>query len=681
MKYNLDVLKEKFAIPWHEDDKGRIRVSTISFINLLIFLMFGVADIFGNRSLVQITDNVVRIVDRHDIIQEVRNWLDELFRVETNIGVSKIDIEEALINKAQKLLDNSSLNFLPLINIKPHFDTEDECYLYFRNTVVKITENEVKLISYIELDSYVLKEQIIDRDFYLPKSDLDQLAPPYRKFISNISSGLEERVQSLESVIGYLLHRFQNPSKSKAIILLDENINELSAVMGGVGKSLFIKALSFVRVMCEISGKDFTSSSQFSFQRVTPYTNIVAINDVKANQEFEPFYGRITDGFTINRKYKNEVFVPFERSPKMLISSNYLLKAPSGNSTERRKYEFEFSNHYGKHLTVYDDFGHYFFTDWEQEEWDSFTFYIICCIQQYLSKGLIETSPINLNERRLISEVGVELIDFLNEELSSGKKKLHKKELFNAFKSGGYVLYRYMPTQRTFTTRLKKYFEYKDIQYVETPKNTKAYFEIVDDSEKSNLTTINDVKTDYKTVETSNMMTRLVNLMNEHFSHSNNSVLVVDLETTGLDPLADKIVCMALTFEKGTGYNIIFPKHKTKVLNFLEPLLPFLKNENITKVFHNAKFDLKFLYRYDIPIDRQIEDTMIMDYLLDSNHKTHGLKEISKLHLGYKQISFDEMRDGKPITEVDKEVLTKYACEDTDLTFQLYHFLNNQLNS
>lgn len=159
-------------------------------------------------------------------------------------------------------------------------------------------------------------------------------------------------------------------------------------------------------------------------------------------------------------------------------------------------------------------------------------------------------------------------------------------------------------------------------------------------------------------------------------------VLVIDLETTGLDPFTDYIVSIAISFEKGKGFNIVLPfyKNKAKAKEFLQPILSILKDETITKVFHNAKFDLKFFHQYGIEIKGEIIDTMILDYLFDPNRKTHGLKEISELHLHYHQISFDEMRKGRNITEVPKEELTKYACEDADLTLQLYHFLSRQLN-
>src|SRR5690606_34004576 len=181
-----------------------------------------------------------------------------------------------------------------------------------------------------------------------------------------------------------------------------------------------------------IDGKGFRSNDTFAFQRVTLSTSIVIINDIQQNADFETFYSRITDGFSINRKYKPEVFVPFERSPKIIITSNYYLKAPSGNSTERRRYEIELSNHYGKHLTVEDEFNHYFFYEWSQKQWDEFTLYMISCIQKYLANGLVEADEINLNQRRLIAEVGIELMEYMDEQLLT-KSKFHKKELFNDF--------------------------------------------------------------------------------------------------------------------------------------------------------------------------------------------------------------------------------------------------------
>jgi hypothetical protein len=666
--------------PFRRTVRGKLYVSTIDFIYFLNFLNFCKGKINEMFEYLYIKDNIVKIVDKSFMIETCLNWLDDNFDNYSDDGFTIREVKEIWINKVRVLMDEKTLYFLPTIEYIPHFDTEKKCFLYFKNTAVKIDKETIVLVDYQDLNGHVLEEQIIDRVFEFPEQTSSDLICFFQLFIKNIANQLTDRINAFESIIGYLLHRFQNPARSKAIVLLDGTINEFNILSGGSGKTIFAKALGYMRIVCDISGKDFDSRNTFSFQRTSPQTNIIAINDIKENQNFECFYGRITDGFTISKKYKTDVYIPFCRSPKMLITSNYILKAPSGNSTKRRLYEIEFSEHYGEHLTVYDDFKHFFFEDWDTEQWNVFSMYMVCCIQKYLNNGLVEADSINLNERRLINDVGIELIEFLDDELLR-TKKLHKKELFQSFVKGGYVSYKYLPTQKTFTTRIKKYFDYKRINYIETPSNSKMYFEVVEKASTIHYTTIKDISVNYKTVDTTNKITRLVKELTKHFNENPNGVLALDFETTGLDAHNEEIVCMALTFKERTGYNIVFPKHRTKVNDFIKPIFHFLENENIIKVFHNAKFDLKFLQLYEIAIGGAIKDTIIMDYLLDPNRKTHGLKEISKLHLNYAQVDYKELTKGKLIREVPLEELTQYACEDTDQTFQLYHYINNQLKS
>ena len=64
---------------------------------------------------------------------------------------------------------------------------------------------------------------------------------PFAQFVFNIAGKDMKRFKAFVTMIGFLLHRYQMPSKMKAVILLDESINELNAALGGVGKSLLAK--------------------------------------------------------------------------------------------------------------------------------------------------------------------------------------------------------------------------------------------------------------------------------------------------------------------------------------------------------------------------------------------------------------------------------------------------------
>jgi hypothetical protein len=665
---------------WYLNDNDSLCIDNLDFLKHLNKKHgFYNAMINGQRHIVRVVSNIVDIVeDKTFIVDCELRWLESNFGTKIEEGVYKEHLKGKLLNKMQFLLNDTSIMFLPLITIQPHFDSKERVYFYFSNIAIVVTKDKINQVKYDDLDGYVMRDQVMGREFKIP-DDEEIFESPYAKFYFNICNRDDARLESLMSITGYLLSRYQNPVKAKAVVLLDAHINELDGhIEGGRGKSLLALGLSKMRMLVDIDGKSFKSSYQFNFGSVTPYTNIVCINDLKQNENFENHFG-LTEGITINQKYKPTIKLPFEYSPKRLFTSNFILKTPSGNSTDRRICQFELGDHYGKNLTVFDDFKHLFFHDWTKKQWNEFTIFMFFCVQLFLREGLIEASSIHLEERKLITEVGIEYIDFFDQILITKKAKFHKKEMYNEFINGGYVQQRYRPNQRMFTIKFKKYCEYKGIVYKETPLNTKAYFEIINEDKQSSLTTIEDVDTEYKTVNSANKMTRLVKRLTKHFYESTDKILAIDLETTGLDCHNDKIVSMAITFSKRTGYNVIFPENRTKALKFIEPLLVFLTSNRITKVFHNAKFDLKFLKYYGIPVNGIIEDTMILDYFLDPNRKTHGLKEISELHLGYKQISFKRLTNGKSITDVPLNELTKYACEDTDLTYQLYNYITNKL--
>lgn len=678
----MEVNSEEFIYhPWiikvSKDGLKSVSFKSSFFVDFIKYLGFSVLVVSNVKKYVQIQNNIVKIVDKQDMVSAYELWFEKNKWDFIEDETDSVLIREAFANKIRILLSTEMLYLLPQSDLIYQKDTKETCFLNYQNSVVEITKSDVSVINYKDLDCYVFSESIIKRDFKLSKSNIENIDIPFRKFVQNISNNEPTRILAFETVIGYLLHRFQNPSCSKVIFLLDENINELEAVMGGTGKSLFVKALSKIRPTCTIDGKKFNGRETFSFQRYSENDSIMIINDIQQFFDFESFYSQITDGFTVNKKYKPEIYIPFELSPKIVITSNYYPKAPSGNSTERRRYDIELSNHYGKHLNIEEEFGHYFYDDWNTKQWYDFDLYMIHCIQQYLKNGLVQPPQINIQQRKLITEVGLELIEFLDEQLLT-KTKLHKKELLNEFRQGNYVSFKYLPTQKSFTVRVKKYFEFKNILYRETPANTKAYYEILKEDASQPLT-INDVKHEYHTVKNKK---QLVDLVDKYYSFSSvnkSNVIAIDLETTGLDCFTNEIVSIAVSFEKGVAYNILIPE--TNIIDFIAPFLKILHDEQTVKVFHNSKFDLKFFLKHHIDIKGIIHDTMIMNHLLFPNSKKNGLKELSEEHLNYKQISFFEMTKKQNIKDVKIADLTQYACEDVDLTLQLYYFLSNKFQT
>jgi len=90
-----------------------------------------------------------------------------------------------------------------------------------------------------------------------------------------------------------------------------------------------------------------------------------------------------------------------------------------------------------------------------------------------------------------------------------------------------------------------------------------------------------------------------------------------DIETTGLDFKRDKIQTIAFSHESGT-YAIPIDHKNSPELSPWDAIERILSNKNNMKVFQNAKFDLKFLWRYGVSA-ANVWDTKVMQHLINEN--------------------------------------------------------------
>ena len=115
-----------------------------------------------------------------------------------------------------------------------------------------------------------------------------------------------------------------------------------------------------------------------------------------------------------------------------------------------------------------------------------------------------------------------------------------------------------------------------------------------------------------------------------------NVTLAADIETTGLNFLKDSIMSIALTSHEDTWVIPLdhkdspFKKGEESYGTVWKCLRQILENPKNKKVFHNAKFDLKFLINYGI-YTKNVWDTKIMHHLLDEN-MPKGLMDLTKLY-------------------------------------------------
>ena len=156
-----------------------------------------------------------------------------------------------------------------------------------------------------------------------------------------------------------------------------------------------------------------------------------------------------------------------------------------------------------------------------------------------------------------------------------------------------------------------------------------------------------------------------------------------DTETTGLDALQAELVGIAFSWEQKKGYYLALPPERAAAQIILEAFRPFFENEEIEKIGHNLKFDLKVLLKYDLKVAGPLYDTMIAHYLINPDMR-HNMDILAETYLNYSPQSITELigKKGKnqgSMRDVPLDQQTQYAVEDADITLQLKHHFEKEL--
>ena len=410
---------------WEKNEKGTIKIVHILFKQFLEDNGFYKYCPEGGRNyiFVKVTNNLIDHTSEKEIKDFILTHLIEL----DDISVYNYFADNV------RFFREEFLSLLSTIDIYFIEDSRDASYLYYRNCAVKITKDAVETIDYLALGGYVWKDPVIDRKFV----ECDHQGSVYGQFISRICGDNDMRIATMESTIGFLMHGYKNLSYCPAVILNDEVISDNPE--GGTGKGLFMNALSQMKKLVVIDGKAFAFEKSFPYQTVSADTQVLCFDDVKKNFDFERLFSVVTEGLTLEKKNKDAIKIPFSKSPKIAITTNYAIKG-TGNSFARRKWEVELHQHYNKNLTPLDEFGKHFFADWNDEDWCLFDNYMVACLQGYLKTGLVKSTFVNLQVRQLSAETSHDFIEWCglidgtpkNSHLEIGVK-LMKQDLYFEF--------------------------------------------------------------------------------------------------------------------------------------------------------------------------------------------------------------------------------------------------------
>ena len=382
---------------WTKSDKGVIKIVHILFKQFLEDNGFYKYCPEGGKNyiFVKVTNNLIDHTDEKQIKDFILNHL---------IDLDDISIYNYFADQT-RFFKEEFLSLLSTIDIYFVEDNKTTSYLYYKNCAVKITKSDLEILDYLDLGGYVWKDHVIDRNF--SKCSIGDCT--YKRFIANVCGKEQDRIHSMESTIGFLMHGHKNLSYCPAVILNDEVISDNPE--GGTGKGIFMNALSHMKKVVTIDGKSFAFERSFAYQLVSADTQILVFDDVRKHFDFERLFSVVTEGLTLEKKNKDAIKIPFEKSPKIAITTNYAIKG-AGNSFARRKWELELHQHYNKNYTPLEEFGKLFFGDWSDDEWCEFDNYMIACLQSYLTKGLVQSKFVNLKIRQLSAETSHDFIEW-----------------------------------------------------------------------------------------------------------------------------------------------------------------------------------------------------------------------------------------------------------------------------
>ena len=362
-------------------------------------------------------------------------------------GITPNQLLEAIYKGANTYFSSSLLEFMQRIELNLLKDTPHEAFFSFKNGVLKVTADKKELLTYGALNCHVWKNRVID--FRIdPDEAIDWHAVEFVRFLKKICSDDVKRLLYVVQIIGYILHGYKDATRPFAVILAEETEKDKEG--GGTGKGIFFKAVAKMLDVVFVDGKNFKLDKSFAFQRVELSTQLIVIEDCRKNVDFEGFYSHLTEGITVEKKNKDELYIPYQDAAKFGFTTNYTINL-KGNHGKRRGKVIEFSNFFNPQNTPLDFFGHQMFEGWDGDEWNRFYNMMAECVQAYLKEGIStqynsesmkrKAVKLNFGEEffEYFEEIKLEEWKFISDEYNYflGQSGLEKKDFsLKRFKAG-----------------------------------------------------------------------------------------------------------------------------------------------------------------------------------------------------------------------------------------------------
>ena len=345
-------------------------------------------------------------VDEAQILKDTNKVL-ELFNKESEmISYLATEINEVDKTALKNLLAGSSNTIKETYKIM-----QSEVLEYYKDSLNEFgmlfgNGKFVSLLPKSERDASELKVQVTDvmntEGFFAPHKytqdldfELDTEMGDFEKFFGILATGKQDngsesdtlKIEQLMTAFGYLAQTNKNMAKSYAVVLTDADADGTKRE-GRRGKSLFMQAVMRVTNTHQRNEGDFDPTYTHRYGGIDKSVNVLAIDDVNQFFSWDTLFPDITADMFVETKNKTGFSIPFEVSPKMMFTTNYVFRAKDSSTLARFK-EYKIPAFFNINRTPESIFGNRFFSDWDTQEWNKFYSFVFKCVALFHEKGLM----------------------------------------------------------------------------------------------------------------------------------------------------------------------------------------------------------------------------------------------------------------------------------------------------
>jgi hypothetical protein len=453
IKNRLVVVKGKTLKPFWKNKKGGIQFGYRDFGKFCGSLGFVISDNGIVMKIISSNNSIYPVYSWESIHGYITSFLTntnpehfeggEKFGIPLEKGSDETwdqdDILDHWMVKGEQISRSMFTNrqMLPKFKMSQIFrDSDKECYLNFKNGIVKITKDKIEMLKdtsvignkYRRTSDFIHKldthtssgfsgnievDDSTDGEFEIftktatslkvnELSEYEKGEPRYGK--EYIFNG--DGHKSLMSGIGYLIHGKSLGGISKMVLFQDRYINGLTRE-GGNGKSIVLKGIDKVVKLYEEDGGSMIPNNPFRYQGCNLGDRVLFLEELRPRRgptsggiQINDLFNDITSSFKYEKKNQGKVTLTGDDVPKLVGCSNFIVFDKDDSSTMRRIHIVEFSDlgkyHEGsinrgwdsdKKLLGYE--GH-----WKKKDWNDFYNFMFRCVQLWLnSKPDFDTDP------------------------------------------------------------------------------------------------------------------------------------------------------------------------------------------------------------------------------------------------------------------------------------------------